>query len=473
MGIILSYSRKDEGVVKTLAQGLEAAKREVWFDHDLGGGDVWWDAILDKIRNSAVFLFALSDASLQSKPCRLELDYALALGRPILPVQVGPVSALRTTPLAELQIVDYSPEDARSGFTVLAAVDEAARRVRPLPDPLPAPPPIPFGYLQALGRQIDSTELSVEGQKAVVDQLRRALGEETDESVRQDILSMLKNLNSKPWTIKWAEKEIAALLLVYGPAAPAAEDRPDGQRERPDRAEPTEPQRPQRPAPAPPEPDPREWFAERLEQLQQQRAAVERTLDPDPPPWRPAPDVAAQWRQAYEGGGRPGAGAAAPGGEAAGQGPAPRPSYFAGPPAPQPGSGPFAGPAGAQPAGGSYWAAQPAPAQQQPATEPYAAPAGAQPAGGSYWAAQPAAAQQQPATPQAPAERPPPNYWAMSIVSFLLSVVFGGIAMYFSYQVGQRFGAGDLEGARRASRNAKIWGIVGIIAGGILILSVA
>jgi len=61
----------------------------------------------------------------------------------------------------------------------------------------------------------------------------------------------------------------------------------------------------------------------------------------------------------------------------------------------------------------------------------------------------------------------------MSIISFLLFFLFGGIAMYFSHQVGQRFGAGDLDGARRASRNAKIWGIVGIIAGGILILSVA
>src|ERR1700754_771748 len=137
MPVFISYSRVDDPVVKTLAQGLEAAKRDVWFDHNLAGGDVWWDAILRNIRSSEVFLFALSDASLHSKPCRLELDYALALDRPILPVQVGPVTNLRANPLAELQIIDYRPDDAQSGFAVLAAVAEAAQRVGPLPETLP------------------------------------------------------------------------------------------------------------------------------------------------------------------------------------------------------------------------------------------------------------------------------------------------------------------------------------------------
>jgi hypothetical protein len=58
----------------------------------------------------------------------------------------------------------------------------------------------------------------------------------------------------------------------------------------------------------------------------------------------------------------------------------------------------------------------------------------------------------------------------MSIVSFLLSFLFGGIAMYFSYQVGQRYRAADLEGARKASSRAKVWGIVGIVIGGLFLL---
>src|SRR5262249_51020093 len=57
MPIMLSYSRKDEAVVKGLARDLEAAKREVWFDHNLIGGDAWWDSILENIRLATVFIF--------------------------------------------------------------------------------------------------------------------------------------------------------------------------------------------------------------------------------------------------------------------------------------------------------------------------------------------------------------------------------------------------------------------------------
>jgi len=71
---MLSYPRRDEDVVKLLAQGFEAAKRDIWFDHDLGGRDSWWDSILAAIRISSVFLFALADAASHSKPCRAELD---------------------------------------------------------------------------------------------------------------------------------------------------------------------------------------------------------------------------------------------------------------------------------------------------------------------------------------------------------------------------------------------------------------
>ena len=125
MSVFLSYSSRDADVVKTLAQGLEAAKQDVWFDHELKGGEVWWTSILDKIRNCSVFVFAVSDSSSESKPCRSELDYATTLGRPILPIRVGPVSALRISPIAEMQIMDYDPDVAQSGFAVLAAVQDA------------------------------------------------------------------------------------------------------------------------------------------------------------------------------------------------------------------------------------------------------------------------------------------------------------------------------------------------------------
>jgi hypothetical protein len=494
MSVFLSYSSKDAGVVKTLAQGLEAAKRDVWFDHELMGGEVWWSSILDNIRNCSVFIFAVSDASLESKPCQSELDYATDLGRPVLPIRVGPVRSLRTSPLAERQIMDYDPDDAQSGFAVLAAVEESALRQVPLPDPLPPEPPIPYLYLLALRRRIDSKELSVEEQKDVVDELRRALGDETDASVRQDILTILEQLNRKPWTTKWTEKQIMALLHVFGPeaagesgaAASSAASAPPGA-----------PSAAPLAGPSAAEPDPREWFVDRLEQLHRQRVAAERATDPDPDPepWQPAPDAAAQWRRAYEaapagspaGGttGQPGGVAGQPGvaGSAGLGGPfggvTGQPTGAAGQPgvAGQPGGvagsaglgGPFGGVTGqptgmtGQPTGMTGQAGMTG--QGGVAGQPGAA-AAAEP---NFFAQQPRPAGGFPPVQAAS----PPNFWAMSIVSFLLSFLFGGIAMYFSYQVGQRYKAGDVEGARRASTNAKVWGIVGIVVGGLVLISVA
>ena len=87
MTIFLSYSRKDEAVVKLLAQGFEAAHKEIWYDHDLTGGDSWWDTILKKIRSATVFIFVLSEDSLHSKPCLAELKYAEDLDRSVVPVR--------------------------------------------------------------------------------------------------------------------------------------------------------------------------------------------------------------------------------------------------------------------------------------------------------------------------------------------------------------------------------------------------
>src|SRR5829696_5543044 len=162
MQIFLSYSRLDEMMVKALAQGLEAARRDVWYDHDLGGGEVWWIKILENIRQADVVIFALSDNALHSKPCRAELDYALALDRTVLPIKVGRVENFRANPLSALQTIEFHEGDAQSAFQIIAAVDDAAKRLRPLPEVLPPEPQIPFAYLVSLSKQIDSGELSAQ-----------------------------------------------------------------------------------------------------------------------------------------------------------------------------------------------------------------------------------------------------------------------------------------------------------------------
>lgn len=70
-------------------------------------------------------------------------------------------------------------------------------------------------------------------------------------------------------------------------------------------------------------------------------------------------------------------------------------------------------------------------------------------------------------------EGQPPTHFPLAIVSFLMSGIFGGVfALYFAYQVGQRWQAGNPAGATDAARLAKIWGIVGIVVGAFFLLIV-
>ena len=88
--LFVSYASQDRAAIDNLLTALQRA-HEVWVDEDLGGGETWWRTILEQIRGCEVFIVAVSNNSLASKPCQAELSYAEALQRPILPVQVGPV----------------------------------------------------------------------------------------------------------------------------------------------------------------------------------------------------------------------------------------------------------------------------------------------------------------------------------------------------------------------------------------------
>jgi hypothetical protein len=106
--IFITYAREDGATVTQLGADLEGAERRVWIDRDLTGGQSWWEEILKQIRECDLYVFALSASSLGSRPCLRELEYAQALGRPLLPIKVGEVS-IQQAPrvIADAQVVDY------------------------------------------------------------------------------------------------------------------------------------------------------------------------------------------------------------------------------------------------------------------------------------------------------------------------------------------------------------------------------
>ena len=215
MKVFISYSSDDDAAVRLLAEDLTQARQQVWLDHDLGVGDTWWPEILTQIRASTVFVFALSDNSLRSKPCRSEVGYAEALGLPILPVQVGPVSTYRTDPIFAKQLVDYREPTKASGIALISAVYERGMARGELPDPLPEPPPIPYEYLLRLGAAIRGTaKLTEAAQASIVAELREALDDDDDPDISAEVRGLLQALRARKEVTETISRQIDRALGV-------------------------------------------------------------------------------------------------------------------------------------------------------------------------------------------------------------------------------------------------------------------
>ncbi len=227
MAVFISYSNQDEKAVQTLATDLERARQTVWLDEELHGGDTWWQTILKQIQDADIFIYALSNNSQRSKPCRAELEYARALGIPVLPVQIGPLDGLRSAAIADLQIFDYRQRNVDAAYGLMAAVQEAKTRRGPLLEPLPDPPPIPFEYLMRLGRAIDAPQMSPSEQVGVFAQLRQGLEDEDDANARRDIAMLLRNMRSRPDATYRSVREIDALLATIDQALPIQSKTPE------------------------------------------------------------------------------------------------------------------------------------------------------------------------------------------------------------------------------------------------------
>jgi hypothetical protein len=224
--VFVSYSRKDEGRARQLVADLEGARLAVWHDVALNGGDPWWQEILRQIRECDVFLFATSDHAFASKPCRAELGYARDLGLPVLPVQVGHVERLRTSPVADLQVIDYQQPTSAAAIRLLSALGEAGAQRRELPDPLPPAPPVPFAYLLRLGSAIEAENLTPVEQGSLIRQLRECLETEEDEGVRDDALELLRALRHRPDVTYRNAGEIDQVLTEYAGRAAVPSARP-------------------------------------------------------------------------------------------------------------------------------------------------------------------------------------------------------------------------------------------------------
>ncbi len=225
MALFISYSSQDRATVDALTTALRKGQQQVWFDQELGGGDSWWHKILEQIRTCDVFIVALSNNWLLSKPSKSELDYARDLKRPILPVRIGSVDSMRVNPLATLQTIDYTNPTVDAGIQLVTAVHALRATPVPLPDPLPEEPPVPFGYITRLGNTLYEKELTPQQQIQLLVELRSGYEEDGDDpSARSDIAQLLRMLRLRHDVTYRTRNEIDQVLATI-----AARDNPDAE----------------------------------------------------------------------------------------------------------------------------------------------------------------------------------------------------------------------------------------------------
>ncbi len=106
--IFISYSRVDTPFVERLYYLLQRLRPsdQVWYDQapdGLLGGDSWWEVILDAIADCDVFIYVLSNESVQSKYCQAEFEEARRLQKRIITIQARD----RTDLVGELRDIHY------------------------------------------------------------------------------------------------------------------------------------------------------------------------------------------------------------------------------------------------------------------------------------------------------------------------------------------------------------------------------
>jgi hypothetical protein len=215
MQIFVSYARTDRSKVDALSQKLRQAGNLVWLDTDLQGGQVWWDNILHQIRQADTFIAAVSRSSLKSQACQVERQYAMQLGKPILPLTVEPLNA-ETLPsdISRLEIVDYSRPDESTAYRLIGAINRLPSPP-PLPDPLPASPGAPSSYWGNIGDQVNAPSLDQDQQLAIIGRIENALAT-ADPAERPIALDLLDQMERRTDLYAAVDRRITLLKQQAG-----------------------------------------------------------------------------------------------------------------------------------------------------------------------------------------------------------------------------------------------------------------
>ena len=232
MKVFISYSTRNRDAVQGLANDLNGAlntvspstRNEVWYDQELVGGQDWWNAILEQVRNCDVFIFALSPHSMKSDACNRELNYAYDLQKRLLPIWVaGELNAIDLpTPLQSHQWINYTRQDKLAFQQLLTALIELPP-AQPLPDPLPATPTMPSSPLSEISHQLLADKLDRDQQIDIFYRLKEFLSQPDN---ARDAYRLLLRLRDHPDVRKSISEDIEALLKTMPGEPKATSEKP-------------------------------------------------------------------------------------------------------------------------------------------------------------------------------------------------------------------------------------------------------
>jgi TIR domain/Interferon-induced transmembrane protein len=204
--LFLSYARDDRELVLPLKEGVEVLGHGLWIDDRIHAGHLWWNEILDEIRQCDAMIVAISPALLDSKASKLERTYAQELGKPIIPVVVDPVRALPPD-IYTVQMINYAKDPGSAPFH-LAGLLSSLPSAPPLPNPMPAPPSAPPDVMSELGEKVHKSQLSDAEQVEMLMNLRTLVGQPKTYAAASDLLRELKNRGDLPYYVVREADEI-------------------------------------------------------------------------------------------------------------------------------------------------------------------------------------------------------------------------------------------------------------------------
>ena len=146
-----------------------------------------------------------------SRACKAELDYAIALGRQLLPVLVQEVAIQLAHPaIARTQMVDYRKRSMESLLALMAVVANRPP-APPLPDPLPAAPTTPMSYMNEFRELVDAPDLTYQKQSHLLLDLKGYLDRDEERDIALQLVRGLRQRRDISYSIA---SEIDQLLKV-------------------------------------------------------------------------------------------------------------------------------------------------------------------------------------------------------------------------------------------------------------------